>query len=402
MTLLPRPVVVVLSAAALASVAVVAVACPGGSGGPAVAGGKAAPKTGDPVARIGNEVVTVDDLQKKLDEQSPFIRARYAEAEKRRELLEAQVRFEVLAAEGLARGYADDPEVRDALKKIIVQRVTREEFDGRVQLKDVGDADLQRYFDEHKGDYQKPAMMRASVITVGAALDGAKAKIDEAQKLAADPKKRDDRAWFKDLVTRFSTDEATRPAGGDVRYLSRDEVTARFGKDAAEWLFASEEANAVSPVFTATTPAGTAFHVLKRTGHRKPIERSFDQVKNQIRNVVYREKRAAAFNAFVDELKAKHGVQTFPEKLSSLKVPTLPKGMPGLGDLHGDVHGDGHGDVHGDGHGDGHGDTNGSHGVVPGRAEGAANGGPGGGDDADPAGAAESGAAAGSGEGRQP
>jgi peptidyl-prolyl cis-trans isomerase C len=348
MPLLPRLAVVVLGTAFCASLGAAGCSPPGaGSGLP-----PPAKKTGEPVARIGAETITVDDLQKKLDEQSPFIRARYAEQDKRVELLDAQVRFEVLAAEGLARGYANDPEVRDALKKIIVQRLTREEFDGRVQLKDVTDAELQKYFDEHKGDYQKPAMMRASVITLGGHVDGAKAKADEAQKLASDPKKRDDRAWFKDLVTRFSTDEATKPAGGDVRYLSKDEVAARFGKDAAEWLFQSDEPNAVSPVFTSTTPAGTALHVLKRTGARKPIERSFDQVKNQIKNVVYREKRSAAFNTFVDELKTKHGVQTFPDKLTALKVPTVPAGMaglPGLGDGHG--HGGAHGDSHGDSHG---------------------------------------------------
>jgi peptidyl-prolyl cis-trans isomerase C len=302
-------------------------------------------KTGEAVARIGAEVVTVDDLQKKLDELSPFIRARYAEMDKRKELLDAQVRFEVLAAEAAARGYANDPEVKDAVKKLLVQRLTREEFDGRVQLKDVTDVELQKYFDDHKADYQKPEMVRASVITVVATTPDAKAKADEAQKLASDPSKKDDRGFFKDLVTKFSTDETTKPAGGDIRYLSTDEATARFGKDAASWLFSGEEPNAVSPVFSSTTAAGQAFHVFKRTGKRKAIERSFDQVKNQIKNVVYREKRTAAFNTFVDELKTKHGAVTFPEKLEELKIPVIPSDMAGIApdallDDHGDDHGD--------------------------------------------------------------
>jgi peptidyl-prolyl cis-trans isomerase C len=294
---------------------------PGSGGKPATA------KTGEAVARVGDEVVTVDDLQKKLDEQSPFIRARYAEMDKRKELLDAQVRFEVLAAEAAARGYADDPDIKDALKKLLVQRLTREEFDGRVQLKDVTDAELQKYFGEHKADYQKPEMVRASVITVVATKPDARAKADEAQKLAADPAKKEDRVFFKDLVTKYSTDEATKPAGGDVRYLAADEATARFGKEAAAWLFASDEPNAVSPVFSSTTPAGQAFHVFKRTGRRKAIERSFDQVKNQIKNVVYREKRTAAFNAFVDELKTRHKAVTWPEKLEQLKIPALTADM---------------------------------------------------------------------------
>jgi peptidyl-prolyl cis-trans isomerase C len=316
--------------------------------------GKAsAAKDSEPVARVGDEVVTVDDLQKKLDEQSPFIRARYAEMDKRKELLDAQVRFEVLAAEAAARGYENDPEIKDAVKKLLVQRLTREEFDGRVQLKDITDGELQKYFDDHKGDYQKPEMVRASVITVVARTPDAKAKADEAARLAADPKKKDDRVFFKDLVTKYSTDETTKPAGGDVRYVSADEAASRFGKEAAAWLFSSDEANAVSPVFSSTTPAGQAFHVFKRTGKRKAIERSFDQVKNQIKNVVYREKRTAAFNAFVDELKTKHHAVTFPEKLEQLKIPVLPAEMAGAvpGALPGALPGvvpDGVGNDHGD------------------------------------------------------
>jgi hypothetical protein len=107
---------------------------------------------------------------------------------------------------------------------------------------------------------------------------------------------------------------------------------ARFGDAAATWLFSSEEVNAVSPVIE--TKDG--FVVFKRTGTRKAIERSFEQVKNQIKNVVYREKRTNAFNAFVDELRARYQVKTFPEKLDQLKVEVNPAALPATG---GDAHG---------------------------------------------------------------
>ena len=133
-------------------------------------------KTGTVVATVAGQKVTVEDLQKKLEEQSPFVRARYAEAEKKKELLDGQVRFEVLAAEAKSRGFADDPEVEEAIKKIIVQRLTREEFDGRVQLKDVTDAELETYFNDHKGDYQKPEMVRASFVAITHVVGDADAK----------------------------------------------------------------------------------------------------------------------------------------------------------------------------------------------------------------------------------
>jgi peptidyl-prolyl cis-trans isomerase C len=292
------------------------VACDGAGGSKK----KAAP-VGDPIAVIAGVPLTVEQLQKKLDEQSPFVRARYAEPGKKKEFLDGQVRFEVLAAEARARGYEEDPEVEEAVKKIIVQRLTREEFDGRVQLKDVTDAELKTYFDAHRTDYQKPEMARASIVTIAfgegkLTKDKAKAAAEDVAKQAA--AKADDRVVFKNLVEKFSTDAATKAAGGDIRYLDRAEVEGRLGKPVADWLFGAEDINAVSPVFELQD--GSAFVVVKRTGRRKAIERDFEQVKNQIKNVVYREKRSAEFNVFVEQLKTKHAVKIYEDKVEKLKV----------------------------------------------------------------------------------
>lgn len=309
---------------------------------PGGAAKKATPK-GEPLATIAGEVITVEQVQKKLDDQSPFVRSRYAEPGKKKEFVDGQIRFEVLAAEARARGYENDPEVEEAVKKIIVQRLTREEFDGRVQLKDITEAELKAYFDAHKADYQKPEMARASVVTIafggGKALtkDKAKAAADDVVKQAS--AKADDRAFFKSLVEKSSTDEATKAAGGDIRYLEQSEVEGRFGRDAAAWLFSAEDINAVSPVFEVKTQAGEAFVVLKRTGRRKAIERDFEAVKNQIKNVVYREKRTAEFNTFVESLKQKHKVVVQEDKIDRLKVDTSTSPAGGLDPHAGHGHG---------------------------------------------------------------
>src|SRR5262249_52993239 len=93
------------------------------------------------------------------------------------------------AAEALARGMDKDPEVLESTKKIIVQKLTRDEFDGRVKLTDVTDADLQKYFEEHKGEDQKPEMARVSDIVIAFGADKAKAK-KGARRPATPPRSR--------------------------------------------------------------------------------------------------------------------------------------------------------------------------------------------------------------------
>lgn len=295
--------------------------------------------SGDPIARIGKTTITVESLQKQLDEQSPFVRVRYAEPDKKREFLDAQVRFEVLAQEARARGYDQDPEVQDAIKKIIVQRLTREEFDSRVKLADITDAELQKYYDDHKADFQKPEMVRASILVVSFGADDntkieAKKKIEALQQQASAKDKLEDRVFFRELVEKNTTDETTKAAGGDLRYLSQPELEQRFGRAAADWLFTSDANNEVSPVIE----GDTAFFVFKRMGRRNEVTRGFEQVKNQIKNVVYRDRRSAAFDSYVEELKKKAGVTVYPEKLDKIRVEaTVPQDVDA--DPHGHAHG---------------------------------------------------------------
>lgn len=342
-----------ISLAVASALVLFAAACPEQAHGPPRTDAK-----GDPIAVVAGNNITVEQLQKRLDEQSPFVRARYVELDKKKEFVDSQVRFEVLAAEAYTRGYDQDPEIQEQVKKIIVQKLTREEFDGRVKLADIGEAELQKYFEEHQAEYQKPEMVRASQVAFAfgpdaASKDAAKKAAEAVQQQAAEPAKLQDRNWFKELAEKHSTDEATKRAGGDLRYLSRDDAEAQLGAAARDWLFAGETLNEVSPVLEGKS----AWHVLKRTGKRKAITRTYEQVKNQIKNVVFREKRTGAFNTFVDELKKKHGVQVHEEKVAKLKVDVkLP--APGAGgDAHGALMDDGHG--HGAEQGGEHGDEGG-------------------------------------------
>jgi peptidyl-prolyl cis-trans isomerase C len=308
-----------------------ATGCPKAGPGPAGAPAKAK-DTSAVAATIGGDALTVDELQSRLNEQSPFVRARYAEADKRKEFLDSQVRFEVLAAEARGRGFDRDPEVDDAIKKMIVQKLTREEFDTRVKLADVTDAETLAYFNAHKDDYQKPAMARGTILVVTDSAEGKQAIATAMTKLTA--KKAipgDNRGIFRELVTTYSIDDTTKRDGGDLRYLDQAELERRYGAEAAQWMFASEIAGALSPVFT----HNGRLMLLERTSIRKAISRGYDQVKNQVKNVVFRDKRAAAFDTFVDTLKQKYTVTTSPEVLPQLKIDPIAPGATDDGHGHG-------------------------------------------------------------------
>lgn len=299
---------------------------------PAAAAGQ-----GEPLATIGAVVLTTGDIEKRLNEQSPFVRARYQSDERKQEFLDNQVRFEVLAHEAYRRGYDREPDVVEAVKKILVQRLTREEFDGRVNLKDITDEQIAAYYESHRDDYNKPEMIRVSHVYLAFGEDrtASRARAEEAQRAALEQSKsKQERDGFKSIVAKYSEDEESKRNGGDLRYLGAGELEERFGTAVKDAVIAMTEMNQISNVIEGKT----GWHVFQRTGVRKAIERDLEQVKNQIRNVLYRERRTESFQDFVKGLEQQLGVKTYPERLKDVKVDaTMPvaPGAPGHG--HGGV-----------------------------------------------------------------
>jgi peptidyl-prolyl cis-trans isomerase C len=69
----------------------------------AACGNSGPKKSGPPVATGKGVTITTDEFKARLDEQSPFIRARYTTLERKKEFLDNLIRFEVRSARGWTR-----------------------------------------------------------------------------------------------------------------------------------------------------------------------------------------------------------------------------------------------------------------------------------------------------------
>ena len=268
------------------------------------------------VATIDGTPVTVAEFQDRINKQSPYVRARYTSLEQKKEFLDNMVRFEVLAAEAKKRGYDKDSEVLRAMKQGMIQRLLKEEFETRVKPEDITEAEMKKFYDEHLSDYNKPEEVRATAIVVK---DKAK-----AQKVAAEAKlpANADAKAFRDLVTKYSEDEDTKARGGDLRFFTVDATTvpAPVAKAAFELKNVGDVAGPIE------TPNG--FFIIKQAGNRKAINKSFDEVKRQIQNRLYRDKRTKAMQDFEADLKSKAKVELHPEALAKVRIDTTMPAAP--------------------------------------------------------------------------
>jgi peptidyl-prolyl cis-trans isomerase C len=283
---------------------------------------------GPVVAKGAGITITADELKARLDEQSPFVRARFNALEAKKDFLDNLVRFELLAREAQKQGLEKDPEVQLMVKRMMVQRLVQKSFADGDPAKLVNDEEARKYYEEHPQEFHRPAKVRVSQIVVKAPAQGPeRAKKEAAAKaLLARVKAQEPKApgAFLALAREASEDEPTKGTGGDLGFRSKEELASQLGAAAAEAAFALKDGE-VSGVIA--SPVG--FLLLKRTGWQDEVDRAFDDVKPQIQAKLARERRTNDFDAFVKKLRDDAKVTIDEQALAQVQVAAAP--APGAG-----------------------------------------------------------------------
>lgn len=259
--------------------------------------------SGDVLADVNGVKIYMDEYKGRMEKQSPYIRARYGSAEKRKEFLDSMIRFELLAQAAVAKGLDKDPDVIRAAKQVMTQKLMQVEFEEGMDKNDIPEAELRKYYEENSSEYNKPAMRRASHILIkvtedakDSAVKKAKQKAEKIYKEALSSKKNPNS--FRKLAKKYSDDKATKDHGGDLGYFSKTEEGGQMLKEFSEVAFSMDKINDISkPVRTKM-----GFHIIRLTGKRDKITRSFEQVKTQIQHRIFKERRKKKFDDFIEDL----------------------------------------------------------------------------------------------------
>lgn len=274
------------------------------------------------LAKVDDIVITVGELQERLNRQSPYIRNRYTSLEQKKEFLDSLIRFEVLAKEAQRRGFDQDPEVIRTMKQVMIQKLMKDEFEVKVTPDSITEAEIQTYYDTHLSEFVKPEEVRASAVVLKS-----KAQAERVATEAAGDAGKTNKG-FRELVAKYTDEgEDTKLRGGDLRYMAADNTD--WPKAVVAATFALANTGDVSGVIDAGD--GT-WWVLKQTGRRKAMTRTLADAAQQIRNKLYREKRVDAQKQFIDGLRAKAKISVDDANLAKVKIDTSSAG----GDPHGD------------------------------------------------------------------
>jgi peptidyl-prolyl cis-trans isomerase C len=262
------------------------------------------------LAKVEGVTITVKQLQDSINRQSPYIRARYQSREQKRVFLDNLIRFEVLAKEAEKRGLHKDPEVVQTMKSAMITKLLKDELERGIKPEDIPEADMKAHFDAHQAEFNKPEEVRVSAVILSK-----KAQADEVARQARAEAGKTNKA-FRELVTKYSTDEESKLRGGDLRYFARE--SAEIPRPVVEAAFGLEKTGDVAGPIA----ADGKFYVIKQTGRRKAVVKTYDQVKRQIQNDLYKDRREASQKQFVEQLRARAKVEVFEDNLKKVRVDT--------------------------------------------------------------------------------
>jgi peptidyl-prolyl cis-trans isomerase C len=270
-----------------------------------------------PVVLVGAEAVDAAGVARALGRVPPFQLAELGadDAARRRAVVEKLLVPELLgAAEARARGLDKKPRTADRLRDVYSRVMDAELARETSDKQPVTDADVQKYFDEHRDRFETPRRIRIWRILVK---DEALAK-----KIIAESQGAPGPARWSNFAREHSLDAATKLRDGDLGFVRPDgsTETPRLRVDPA--LFAAVDKLSDGQIAPEPLQVAAGIAVVWRRGSLPAISRTVAQESGAIRTLLTRERLEAARQALVAGLR-KERVKLLDTQL----LETLPDAM---------------------------------------------------------------------------
>jgi peptidyl-prolyl cis-trans isomerase C len=271
---------------------------------PARADGAAEQKV---VARVGDTVITVAELERRLREtpMSELAQLGSTPEEARRAFLERVViRDVILADEAKARGLDKMRDVRDrtlgALRAMVIHELRKD-----AKAEEITDEEVKAYFESNKEKFTAPKRVGVHRILVQTEAE-AKAILAEFGDKAPDAKR------WNDIAREKSLDKSNHLRGGNLGFVAEDGTTGQAENRVDPALYAAAVKVKDGMLVPAPVKEGERFAVIWKRQSMSPVSRSLEVEAPAIRTAIADEKMRASVQSLLDKIR--------PELVKELNV----------------------------------------------------------------------------------
>lgn len=164
----------------------------------------------------------------------------------------------------------------------------------------ISDEDVLSYYEKHKSTYKRPKQFKASHIMVKVDPSSNKEEKEKLEKRALALYERAIKGEDFYNLAYYNSDDRSKYVGGDLGYFHEGQTVKEFEGQ----LFKMKPGEISPPVRSMY-----GFHIIKLVEVDEPKQLSFDEVKDKIRESLYKDQRDDAYASWIGKLKATYQVQ---------------------------------------------------------------------------------------------
>lgn len=276
-----------------------------------------APLQAAEVARVGDSVITTDQLRQTIVRQGYNA---YDEASVK-QALEDAIRFELLAAEARRLGLDKDPELQRRIKELLVEKLVREKVDAaRLDVK-FTEAELRSYYDSHTNEFRRPTVVSGPVLTIYLREDN-----QEAARKKAEDALREWKAGEKAeaVLRKYSDDPSERVGGAQGSSFIEGQPSRRYPEEVSKAMFTLKLRGEIAGPIETPRAIYLASLAERRDGGRLP----FEQVRRDIERLLGQQQREKAYADYCESLKKQFPVSVNEAEWKKTVQPSTPNAGP--------------------------------------------------------------------------
>ena len=259
------------------------------------------------LARIGNKVITEEYLEAKIKTLPSNYQRSLDHETLRKQVFERLVQMYVFAMEGKAEKLDQDKDLKiwidDAVSGILARGYVTRKFKKDANA---SEQEIEQYYNEHKSEFLKPAMVKASHILIKVPPNAKPGESSSALSKAGEIKKKLDKgADFAKLAAEYSDDPGSKNKGGNLGFFAKTWMVPAFSNAA----FALKKGEISKPVKTRF-----GYHIIKVEDKKDAEQQDLKSVKANIRSELIKIKVNTAINKDFERLKKKYKVEIYKQK----------------------------------------------------------------------------------------
>ncbi len=262
-------------------------------------------KRGTVVAKIGNEEITLGDLNDAIQKLPPAQQKQFEQPDMKREFLRQLISRRLLAEKGRARGLDRTPAVAEPVgeleESLLVQKVVEDELKQRVSI-DAGDVKL--FYEAHPELFSKPERVRLSCLLFDDAAEAEK----QLSRLAAGASNKVTFAELKEIAaTNGALVEAWANRSGFVQGLGTEPALV------------AQALQRKSGTLTNAVKVSKGYALVRVDEYHAPRLKDFARVREDVERLYRAQKEQKAMQDLMQEIIAVDRVQIFGDRLTNAK-----------------------------------------------------------------------------------